>query len=134
VYRDGNAVIVRREDGGYEAVVWNLCGEEKQALELEITLPMEDGAVLVETVDGKDCNPLACWHEMGEPADLTDEQLQFLRAAGTPRCAAVSHEQGQDGLKAKITLDLNAVARVKILPAARTSDTGYDYGYYCGDK
>ena len=134
VYRDENAVIVRREDGGYEAVLWNLCGEEKQPLEIELALPLDgESAVLVETVDGKDCNPLACWHAMGEPADLNGEQLQFLRAAGTPRCTATAGEQAADGTKARLTLAPNAVARVKVLPVKRSSDPGYDYSYYCGE-
>ena len=125
VYRDANAVAVKRPDGGYEAVLWNL---EKETAEIELALPLEgEAAALVETVDEESCNPLRCWHRMGEPAHLNGEQLAFLRAAGQPARQAIPAENGVIRLEVK----KNAVLRVRVLPVRKTEDAGYDYGYYC---
>lgn len=131
--RTENAVILRREDGGYDAVVWNLCKENApEELELKLVLPMEgETAAMADLVDGESCNPLACWHRMGEPADLDGEQLAFLRAAGQPARKVLMAEK--DGESAAITLVLkpDAVARLRVSPVSRNSDPGYDYSWYC---
>jgi len=130
VYRDENAVVVRRADGGYEAVLWNL-GEET---ELALTVPVEGAAAaLVERVDEESSNPLRCWHRMGEPADLNGEQLRFLRAAGQPQCGAIAVEQAEAGARVRLKMGKNALARLRVLPIAQTEDVGYDYSYYCGE-
>ncbi|MBR3107492.1 MAG: xylan 1,4-beta-xylosidase [Clostridia bacterium] len=128
VWRDDNAVIVKRKDGGYEAVLWNLCQNEKEDVNLSFSFPMEaGGAALVERVDKDTCNPLRCWHRMGEPADLTQEQLEFLRAAGQPAHETLPVEQG----KLSLTLAPNAVVRLRVVPVVKTEETGYDYSWYC---
>ena len=85
-----------------------------------------DAAALVERVDEDACNPLACWHRMGEPADLTEEQLAFLRAASQP---ARETQPVQDG-QLRLTLGKNAVVRLRVLPVERCAENGYDYDYY----
>ena len=133
VARNENAVVVRREDGGYEAVLWNLCAEKQENQELSLTFPVEgDAAALCEIVDGETCNPLACWHRMGEPADLNAEQLEFLRAAGQPARRVLPTEKKGAGTCVSLTLSPNAVVRLRLLPVARCEEPGYDYGWYCG--
>ena len=133
VAKNEHAVIVRREDGGYEAVLWNLCRGEKEVLELSLTFPMAgDSAALVDLVDEESCNPLACWHRMGEPADLTEEQLAFLRAAGQPARKVLEPEQTKEGARVSLTLAPNALVRVRMIPVEKSSDPGYDYNWYCG--
>ena len=128
VHRDEHAVIVKRQDGGYEAVLWNLCQNEKEAVDLALSFPIAGDAVaLVERVDEQSCNPLACWHRMGEPADLTREQLDFLRAAGQPANETLTVENG----KVSLALAPNAVVRLRVLPLEKTTDPGYDYSWYC---
>ena len=132
VFRDEHAVIVRRDDGGYEAVLWNLPEEgKKEPVCLELSFPMEqDSAALVELVDEETCNPLACWHRMGEPADLNEEQLAFLRAAGQPARKVL--ETRKEGAETRVSLELapNALVRLRLLPVTRTTDPGYDYEWY----
>ena len=135
VLRDEHAVIVRREDGGYEAVLWNLCreGQEKEPLELSLCFPAAgDAAAMIERVDEECCNPLACWHRMGEPADLTAEQIAFLRAAGQPAREVVETEQKKEGAGVTLTLAPNALVRLRVVPVKKSSDPGYDYSWYCG--
>jgi len=131
--RNGHAVVVRREDGGYEAVLWNLCGEDKKEdLELALILPLEgEAAALTETVDEETCNPLDCWHRMGEPADLTGEQLAFLRAAGQSARRVLVPECCPEGMKVTLTLRPNALVRLRVIPVTRTTEPGYDYSWYC---
>ena len=132
VFRDEHAVIVRREDGGYEAVLWNLCESgKKESLELSLTFPLEgQSAALVDLVDEETCNPLACWHRMGEPADLTEEQLSFLRAAGQPARRLADTKKEGAGTGVSLTLAPNALLRLRLLPVVPVSDPGYDYDWY----
>ena len=132
VLRNEYAVILRREDGGYEAVLWNLPGENKEPLNLSFSFPLEgDTTAMLELVDEETCNPLACWHAMGEPADLNREQLEFLRGAGQPARRVLQTEKKNAGTGVSLTLEPNAVARLKLLPIEKSSDPGYDYSWYC---
>jgi xylan 1,4-beta-xylosidase len=133
VLRNEHAVIVRREDGGYEAVLWNLCREnEAEDLELSLVFPVDgDAAALVDLVDEETCNPLACWHRMGEPADLTAEQLDFLRAAGQPARTVLTPEKHGEGAGVTLNLAPNALVRLRVVPVTASSDPGYDYSWYC---
>ena len=134
VLRNEYAVILRREDGGYEAVLWNLPGENKEPLNLSLSFPLDgDTTAMLELVDEETCNPLACWHRMGEPADLTGEQLAFLRAAGQPAVKTLTPERCGEGAGVTLTLAPNAVARLRIVPIRQSADPGYDYSWYCGE-
>ena len=132
VYRDDCAVLMRREDGGYEGVLWNLCEDGEKELEITVTVPMQDeAAVLAERVDERTCNPLRAWHMMGEPEDLSSEQLAFLRAAGQPAAEMPEAEMKDGAAVVHLTLNRNALVHLRILPTERRSDEGYDYSYYC---
>ena len=127
-------MLVRRPDGGYEGVLWNLCEDGEKTLEITLTVPMEhEAAVLMERVDERTCNPLRAWHVMGEPEDLNSEQLAFLRAAGQPSAEILKAEIQDGTATVRLTLDRNALMRIRILPAERRSGAGYDYSYYCED-
>ena len=127
VHRDENSVILRKADGSYEGVAWNIAQADREDVTLDIALPVEGKCVLTtETVDEVTCNPLKAWHDMGEPASLTDAQLRFLRQAGQPLCAT---QQVQDG-KISLLLRENAVVRFTLKAAAPQVDYGYDYNWY----
>ena len=131
VYRDEHLVLTRRDDGVYEGVAWNLCRESREALALSVRVPAGGRcALLTRTVDETTTNPLKAWHEMGQPASLTREQLSFLRQAGQPRCAseAVACEDGEAAFA--LTLRENAVVHFTLSPAEGTPDEGYDYEWY----
>ncbi|MBQ2955873.1 MAG: xylan 1,4-beta-xylosidase [Clostridia bacterium] len=128
VYRDDKAVVVKNADGSYEGVAWNLCRENQEDMKVTIDLP-EGGewTLLTGTADEESCNPLKVWHEMGEPASLNKEELEFLRGAGQPRNASSLIEAGG---KAGLTLGRNAVAYFRLKPVKMQKDYGYDYGWY----
>ena len=128
VHRDDHVVLMKKEDGSYEGVAWNLCREERTPLTIDISLPMPHRSVLTtETVDEVVCNPVKCWHEMGEPASLTPTQLKFLRQAGHPLCET-QLLIGAD--KTTLVLRENAVVRFTIAAGPEDSDYAYDYEWY----
>jgi len=127
VYRDEYSVILRKADGSYEGVAWNIAQAERTEVAFNVELPMAGKCVLTtEMVDEVTCNPLKAWHDMGEPASLTDAQLRFLRQAGQPLCAT---QQVQDG-KISITLRENAVVRFTVKAAPQQMEYGYNYSWY----
>ena len=131
VYRDEHMVLTRRADGSYEGVAWNLCRESREAAELRLSVPAEgELALLTRMVDEVTTNPLKAWHEMGEPASLTREQLQFLRQAGQPQCASEQVEAVHGVASLTLTLRENAVVHFVLAPAAGEPDDGYDYEWY----
>ncbi len=131
VYRDDRCLVIRRADGSYEGVAWNICQAEREEAALSIDLPLTGKCVLTtETVDETTCNPLKAWHDMGEPASLTEGQLRFLRQAGTPLCQTQQMEGGSFSL----TLKENAVIRFTVNPVKGEPDHGYEYGWYVENR
>jgi xylan 1,4-beta-xylosidase len=127
VHRDDNCLIMKKADGSYEGVAWNIAQAERAEAALSIALPLTGKCVLTaEIVDETTCNPLKAWHDMGEPASLTDTQLRFLRQAGQPLCQTQQIEDGQVAL----TLKENAVIRFSVKEVAPQVDYGYDYTWY----
>ena len=131
VYRDERMVLTRRADGSYEGVCWNLCRESREAVELNVTVPAQGRwALLTRTVDEVTTNPLKAWHEMGEPASLSREQLAFLRQAGQPLCASETIEAAEGQAALSLTLRENAVVHFTLAPVRGEPDYGYDYEWY----
>lgn len=131
VYRDEHCVLTRRADGGYEGVAWNLCRDSREEVTLNVAVPAQGRmALLCSVVDEHCCNPLKRWHDMGEPATLTETQLAFLRTAGVP--ATSSETVDAQAVEARFTLTLreNAVVRFTLTKASGEPDYGYDYTWY----
>ena len=131
VHRDEHCVLLRKADGSYEGVAWNIGKTAHEDVTLTLNLPLLGNAVLTtETVDETTCNPLKAWHDLGEPASLTDAQLRFLRQAGTPLCETAQVVNGQ----AALLLRENAVVRFTVRQTAPCPDYGYDYGWYAENR
>ena len=135
VYRDDHLVLMRREDGGYEGVVWNLCEDEASRsdpdIELTIDLPGDEAQVLLtRTVDEGHGNPLAAWLAMGQPASLNREQLAFLRQAARPECGWQRLESRDGALRVELRLERNQLTWLRVAPAPLTPDYGYDPAMY----
>ena len=132
LYRDKNLVIVKASDGSYKGLAWNLTLETKQEqLDIEVLLPdlKEKRAVLVtKTVDEECCNPLKAWHDLGEPANLKEEEIELLKAAAHP----LIQTKVIDGKSPKFTLNVkrNGLVYFEAAPAPLTQDNGYNYSFY----
>lgn len=128
VHRDSCSVVLRRADGSWEGVVWNLCREARQPIEWQLHLPAQgDMTLCTRTVDEECCNPLKCWHDMGEPASLKQEQLNFLRQSAKPLCRT-QIVRGENPIT--LTLKENAVVHFTLSPRTMESEYGYDYSWY----
>ena len=82
---------------------------------------------MTRTVDEEVCNPLKAWHDMGEPANLKEEQRALLQEAATPllrteRTAA----QGQQ-LTIELAAKKNGVVYFEVSRAPLKPNRGYDY-------
>ena len=131
VHKDDHCLIMKKADGSYEGVAWNIGQAEREDAELTLALPVNGKCVLTtETVDEITCNPLKSWHDMGEPASLTDTQLRFLRQAGQPLCETKQAEAG----KFTLALRENAVVRFTVQPVNGESDFGYEYDWYIKNR
>ena len=134
VWRDKNSVIVRTTDGSWKGIVWNLTLETKQKeLTFEIDLPGSAArmCLLTKTVDEECCNPLKVWHDLGEPANLTDDQIELLKASAKPLVKTkVIESKSKTAAHITLTASRNAVVYFELAPAPLTSDNAYDYGWY----
>ena len=112
----------------YKGIVWNvdtdMSGKE---LKLELELPLsgkDDSNVLItQLVDEEVCNPLKVWHDLGEHANPSEQEVELLRQAAQPftqtkRC----------GNKVSLVLKDNAVCYFEVKAAPINSDRGYIYG------
>lgn len=137
VYKDDHMVLMKRKDGGYQGVAWNIsdrAGKEsgdqkKESKKIKISLPVRDGGycVLTKTVDEKTCNPLKVWHDLGEPASLKEEQKKLLTESARPYLKTKRMEAADGKLCVKLSLGRNAVVYFEVNPCEVTSDRGYDY-------
>ena len=118
-------------------------------IELTLSLPLQaEASLLYKVVDEETCNPLKLWHDMGEPANLTEEQKKLLRMGAMPavksgRVEAATAKTGQTSGTATdtapqmqgtdthpgitFTLQENAVIYFTVAENRITSDRGYDY-------
>ena len=94
-------------------------------LPLNITLPMatKENVLITQLVDEEVCNPLKAWHDMGEPANPSQDELEILRASAQP---LVKTERCKN--KVSLTLKENAVCYFELKAAPIKSDRGYTYG------
>ena len=94
-------------------------------IELTLSLPLQgEASLLYKVVDEETCNPLKLWHDMGEPANLTEEQKKLLRMGAMPAVKS-GRVEAQPGIT--FTLQENAVIYFTVAENQITSDRGYDY-------
>ncbi len=128
-YRDENMVVMQKPDGNYHGVLWNhaACGQ-KDKLDISICLPLQGEASLVtKVVDEECCNPLKLWHDMGEPATLTNEQKKLLRMGACPLVVSSRVKAKEDKVTLDFTVKENGVVYFELTSNQIHSDRGYDY-------
>ena len=128
VLKTPDCVVVKCKDGSFKGVAWNVDTEMTgKELKLDLTFPLENqkepNVLITQMVDEEVCNPLKAWHDLGEPANPSQDQLELLRTAAQPfiqtkRC----------GNKVNLVLKENAVCYFEIKNAPIKSDRGYTYG------
>ena len=120
---------MRRADGSYAGVAWNVTMDEADGPKtLSFTLPEAGGSwcLLTKTVDETHANPLKVWHDLGEPSCLTEEQKELLRSAASP-CVQTRPLSGGEELAFSLELAENALVYFELTPVSGESDRGYSY-------
>jgi len=134
IHRSENTIVLRKKDGSYRGIAWNIVAANDSSAEeggkLTLCFIPEEGVfkeneycVITKTVDEDVCNPLKVWHDIGEPANPSPEQIKLLQSVSpliaTNRC------HGAPAIE--LTLGRNALVYFEIFPAPITSDRGFDY-------
>lgn len=129
VHRSREAVIMKGADGSYRGVLWNLSRTEStvETICLNFLADRSQYVLLQKTVDEECCNPLKLWHDMGEPAYLSEKQTELLKEAAQP--LVTSKRLVADSEQVAVTLKLKpqAVVYFEMNPICGQSDRGYDY-------
>ena len=124
VLRDDTAVIVKSENG-FAGVLWNIDSED---FTRSFAFPAEGEYTLItKTVDEDTCNPLKLWHDMGEPANLTDTQKELLRSAAKPLVGSSVINSEKGSAECEFTVKRNGVIYFELTKRTFTPDRGYDY-------
>lgn len=129
IYRDDNAVVMRLDDGSCRGIVWNMTNRRSGydfAVSLELGEAAE-GCLLTRTVDEEHCNPLKVWHDLGEPANPTQEELELLRSAANPDTRTVRIGVRNGRAEGSFAVSENAVVYFEWRPVAVKPDRGYSY-------
>ncbi|MBQ5311195.1 MAG: xylan 1,4-beta-xylosidase [Oscillospiraceae bacterium] len=123
VLKDSTAVVAKTADG-YAGILWNI-DRDTFIRDLEFTADGEY-TLITKTVDELCCNPLKVWHDIGEPANPTDEENALIRSAAYPavRTAVLS---ASGNIDIPFTVNRNGVMYFELKRRSFTPDRGYDY-------
>ncbi len=126
VYRDDDAVIVKKDDG-YAGILWNI-DKEDEVKELSLGLSDESEYTLVtKTVDEVCCNPLKLWHDLGEPAYPTEAETELIKSAAWPQIGSFVVTAKNSSADISVTVRKNGVVYFTLTKRQFTPDRGYDY-------
>ena len=94
-----------------------------------LSLAVEAGvySLLTKTVDEETCNPLKMWHDLGEPANLSEEQKKLLQQAAQPFVQTQRLKSVGSEVEITLLLKQNAVVYFEVWKCDVQSDRGYDY-------
>ena len=135
VYKDDNTVLLKKTDGNYLGVAWNIAvpsqkaADGDDAVRLQFSLPVceTEYCVMTRTVDEETCNPLKAWHDFGEPPYLKENQIKLLKEAAKPYLHTERVETQSESLDVALQIGKNAVVYFEINAGKVISDRGYDY-------
>lgn len=131
VYRDGETLVMKLDNGAYRIVAWNKSMNRtgrKLEISYSLEVPAGEYCIVQKLVDENTCNPLKVWHNLGEPAHLSKEQKALLQNAAKPLITTERVGLGEAGkLSFDATLEEHGVIYVEVFPAKMKSDRGYSY-------
>lgn len=127
IFRNEHGVVCE-DEGAIRGVLWNLScetGEELLSMHLNIQLASGEYCCIRKIVDETTCNPQKVWHDIGEPANLTEEQTVFLREAANPAIQTERIVISEVPATVDFSLSQNAVIYFELFPSRLTSDRGF---------
>lgn len=112
----------------YKGIAWNVDTEMTgKEINIKLELPLSDkenaNSLVTELVDEEVCNPLKVWHDLGEHANPSKEEIELLRESAKP---LVKSERCKNIIN--LSLKENAVCYFEIKTAPINSDRGYTFG------
>ena len=127
-YRDDAAVILRREDGSCQGVVWNHKSGAGD-LNLDFALPVPDGVytLVTKTVDEDCCNPLKVWHDLGEPPCPDERQNRLLKESARPFVSTRQLTAREGQIAFSLLAKRFGVVWFSLTKRRFVGDRGYDY-------
>lgn len=130
VLKEEDTVAVKMEDGSYREVAWNIADTADLEKKIALCFDAEKGAeytVITKTVDEVCCNPRKIWHDMGEPANPSKEQIRLLWESAVPLIASTRMAERDGYASLTLCLGRNAVVYYEIKQSIITSDRGFHY-------
>ncbi|MBR4670857.1 MAG: xylan 1,4-beta-xylosidase [Butyrivibrio sp.] len=125
VHRDENSVIVK-SDKGYSGILWNF--EEKDiAPDFSFELDGEEYTLITKTVDETCCNPLKIWHDLGEPAYPTDEEVELIKSGAWPLVSSSILKPSSGKGTVPFSVKRHGVVYFTLTKRNYTPDRGYYY-------
>ncbi len=126
VHRSENVIIVKREDGSYYGVAWNPDMDGKQpCYQQTFSFPIQNrSCIITKRVNEECCNPLKVWHDLGEPANPSREDVALIREAANPQITTTTNN---GACEIDLQVVPNEVVAFEVREAELTSDYGYDY-------
>ncbi len=124
VCKDSTAVVVKT-DTGYAGILWNADGDD---FVRTVSVPASgEYSAVIRTVDEDCCNPLKIWHDLGEPANPSKEEVNLIKASANPliTSSVVACNEGKASID--ITVKKNGVVYFELKNRTFTPDRGYDY-------
>ena len=124
---------MKRANGDYLGVAWNIArksteqGKVKMLLEFTFPAEQEEYCFLTKTVDEETCNPLKVWHDMGEPANLSEEQTKLIRESSRPFVKTERKKQEDGNICVELPVHENGVVNFELHAGKVNPDRGYDY-------
>jgi xylan 1,4-beta-xylosidase len=129
VAREENFVLTKDSEGTLHGVAWNPVEDmtEKSDLELNITLPVDQGeyAVVTKLVDETVCNPLKVWLDLGSPSNPSKEQLELIRSCDTPQVLSRREKVTDGNISLSFTLSRNALLYFELRKINPQVDRGF---------
>ena len=126
LHRAKECLAIRTADGELRVMAWNLQAKDR---EISLNLPAEDGewTAVIQKVDENHGNPLKLWHDLGEPASLTAEQVSLLRQAAQPGVESriITAKEGE--LHLRLSIGKCGVQAVHLTKREMETERGYRY-------
>ena len=137
VYKDETCVVMKYEDGSYRGIAWNATRNRSgKDLCLNLTIPTTQSAstdaylFLTQIVDEENCNPLKVWHDLGEPANPTKDQIDLLKQTARPQIHTermVPVSMPESHISIELNIKENGVVYFLLEPKPLHPDRGYSY-------
>lgn len=126
VYKDDSTVIMKT-DKGYAGILWNESSEKKLCRRFTFETDKPEYTIISKTVDRETTNPLKIWHDLGEPANPTKDQINLIKEAAVPLVSSARLTSNDSKVEFRSCLRPEAVVYFELFASTVTPDRGYDY-------